>query len=199
MISVQLVGTWVATFLIDRVGRRVLLIASTIGCGTGLALMGTFIYLSKQDLDLSDLSWVPVASLSLAVFMASIGLLPLVFVVLGEVLPSKVRFEVQRKNLTFKTYYNFYLHIDSRLGINRLFGVNQFVFASSCESFSNAIGSHWPLHVLLVFCLCLLGWTSICHFCVTRDKWKEHQCAVGQSIYMVLTEIVNTLFIKIKY
>lgn len=87
--------------MIDRVGRRVLLIASTIGCGTGHALMGTFIFLSHQDIDLSDLSWVPVASLSMAVFMAAIGLLPLVFVVLGEVLPSKVRFQMQRRSGRF--------------------------------------------------------------------------------------------------
>lgn len=99
MVTVQMFGTWVATFLIDRVGRRLLLISSTIGAGTGLALMGTFIFLSSRNFDLSDLSWVPVACLSFSVFSAAIGLLPLAFVVLGEVLPSKVCFAVQRRSV----------------------------------------------------------------------------------------------------
>lgn len=91
MITVQLAGTYVATFLIDRVGRRVLLMISCTGGATGLTIMGVFSYLSSLAVyDLSDYNWVPVASVSLAVFMTSIGLLPLVFVVLAEVLPNKV-------------------------------------------------------------------------------------------------------------
>lgn len=106
MITLQMLGTFVAVFLIDRVGRRILLIASTIGCGTGLTLMGTFIFLSHEGYDLSDLSWVPVASLSMAVFMAAIGLMPLIFVVLGEVLPSKVRvLKCNGKLLLYNTYF----------------------------------------------------------------------------------------------
>lgn len=176
MILVQMLGTWATTFLIDRVGRRVLLMASTIGSGTGLALMGTFIFLSHQDLDLSDLSWIPVASLSLTVFMAAIGLLPLSFVVLGEVLPSKVCFAVQKNKVTFSSY--FLSCIDSRLGFHIMHVADQCVSADNCKSFSNASRSDWILHVLLVFRMRLLCWTTICDFCVTRDKWKEHKCAV---------------------
>lgn len=58
-----------------------------------------------------------------------------------------------------------------------MFGANQSVFAGSCKSFSNASGNDWPLHMLLVFLERLLGWTTICDFCVTRDKWKKHQCS----------------------
>lgn len=93
LISVQLAGTYIATFLVDRIGRRALLITSTIGTGTGTFIMATFNWLSYMQTDLSNFSWVPVASLSLAVFMASMGLMPLLFVVLAEVLPSKVCME----------------------------------------------------------------------------------------------------------
>lgn len=93
MITVQLAGTYVATFLIDRVGRRVLLITSCLGSATGMTIMGVFSYLASLDMyDLSDLNWVPVASVSMALFSSSIGLMPLVFVVLAEVLPNKVNY-----------------------------------------------------------------------------------------------------------
>lgn len=69
-----------------------------------------------------------------------------------------------------------------------MFGANQSLFTVNNKNFSNAIGSDWSLHVLLVFRLRLLGWPTICDFYFTRDKWKEYQCAV-------VTEIVIKLII----
>lgn len=64
-----------------------------------------------------------------------------------------------------------------------LFGANKSVFTGNCKSFPNSIGNDWPLHMLLVFRLRLLGWTIFCDFCVTGDKWKEHKCAVEPSFF----------------
>lgn len=91
LIAVQLVGTYIASFLVDRLGRRVMMIASSVGTGTGMFLMATYSYLNHLDVDLSAVGWIPVASLSLAVFSASLGLMPLPFVMLAEVLPMKIR------------------------------------------------------------------------------------------------------------
>lgn len=90
MISVQLAGTCVASFMVDQFGRRALLISSTTGAAIGLALMGVFNFLITRGFDLASFNWVPVASLSFAVFMTSIGLMPIVFVIVAEVLPQKV-------------------------------------------------------------------------------------------------------------
>ncbi|KAJ6648624.1 Facilitated trehalose transporter Tret1 [Pseudolycoriella hygida] len=91
MIAIQLIATAISTSLIDNVGRRILLIVSSTGTTIGLSAMGAYTYLSFHNYDLDGFDWVPVTSISVSVFMAYIGLVPLVFVVLMEVLPVKIR------------------------------------------------------------------------------------------------------------
>lgn len=59
----------------------------------GLLAMGTHGYL-KMYYDMSDFGWIPIASLSFVIFVAAIGVLPLTFVMLSEILPLKVRLNV---------------------------------------------------------------------------------------------------------
>lgn len=89
--AIQLVGTLVAIFLVDMVGRRVLLVVSSSGCCVGLAAMGAHSYCTINGYDVNDWDWVPVTSLSLTFFAACIGLMPLAFVITAEVLPVNVR------------------------------------------------------------------------------------------------------------
>lgn len=88
--SIQCIGTYVATILVDKVGRKLLLMISVSGTTIGLATMGTYSYLDSLHFDLHYFNWVPVTSLSFVIFIAAIGILPLPYVVLAEVLPSKV-------------------------------------------------------------------------------------------------------------
>lgn len=88
--SIQCIGTYVATILVDKVGRKLLLTISASATSIGLAIMGTYSYLDKLNFDLHHFNWVPVCSLSFVIFIASIGILPLPFIVLAEVLPNKV-------------------------------------------------------------------------------------------------------------
>lgn len=89
---IQICGTYCATILVDKVGRKLLLTMSAAGTSLGLAVMGTYSFLDKLHLDLKLFNWVPVTSLSFVIFIASIGILPLPFVVLAEILPNKVSF-----------------------------------------------------------------------------------------------------------
>lgn len=87
--SIQLLGTIFAAYLVDRIGRRILLITSCIGVTVGSYALSIFSYLSVTQ-DLTHLSWIAVTSLSFAIFLGSFGVLPLPFVVLTEILPQKV-------------------------------------------------------------------------------------------------------------
>jgi len=91
MIIIQLVATSTSVTFVDKVGRRILFILSSGGTAIGMAAMGTYTFLSFNGSDLTDFNWVPVTSLSFAVLSCNIGLIPLVFVILLEVLPSKIR------------------------------------------------------------------------------------------------------------
>ncbi|KAG4065618.1 hypothetical protein HA402_012608 [Bradysia odoriphaga] len=91
MITIQLIATTISTTLIDNVGRRFLLIVSSMGTSIGLSMMGAYAYLSYNKYKLDGYDWVPVTSISFSVFMAYIGLMPLLFILLMEVLPVKIR------------------------------------------------------------------------------------------------------------
>lgn len=87
---IQIAGSYGATLFVDKTNRKVLYIISATGTGIGLAAMGAFSYLQSIQYDVSSFSWIPLASLSLVIFVASLGILPLAFIVLSEILPQQV-------------------------------------------------------------------------------------------------------------
>lgn len=90
MIIIQVFATLLATSMVDKLGRRSLLIGSSIGATIGLIIMGVFTFCAEHGYSVGAWNWVPIATVSFYVFSAYIGLLPLVFVVIMEVLPAKV-------------------------------------------------------------------------------------------------------------
>ena len=87
----QIVGTYVSAILVDSVGRRPLLLASSAGSILGLTTVGTFAYLHGHGMDLTAVDWIPVVSLSFVIFISNIGLVCLPFVMMTEMVTSKVR------------------------------------------------------------------------------------------------------------
>ena len=87
---IQLAGSCVSTVVVDKVPRKVLYFISCVGTMFGLIAFGLHGYL-KLSLNVSMFNWVPIASLSFVIFIASIGLLPLTFIMLSEVLPQQIR------------------------------------------------------------------------------------------------------------
>ena len=88
---IQLLGTYAATFLVDRLGRKILLTLSAIGSSLCLAVLGAYSYANSIGLDVKPYSWISIASFSGMMFLASNGLIPLMFVVISEVMPEKVK------------------------------------------------------------------------------------------------------------
>lgn len=89
---IQLAGSVTSTFAIGNMSRKLLFAMTCFGTIVGLLAMGTHGYL-KMYYDMTDFAWVPIASLSFVIFVASIGLLPLTFVMLSEILPQNVSVE----------------------------------------------------------------------------------------------------------
>lgn len=88
---IQLLGTYVATFLVDRLGRKILLTLSAVGSSLSLAILGAYSYANSIGIDVKPYSWISIASFSGMMFLASNGLIPLMFVVISEVMPEKVK------------------------------------------------------------------------------------------------------------
>ncbi|KFB46231.1 AGAP008900-PA-like protein [Anopheles sinensis] len=89
--AIQIVGSYGSTLLFDRCQRKHLYICTSFFAAVGLFAMGTHGYLKSQHIDVSVINWIPVASLSFVIFIASVGMLPLTFVILSEIMPPKIR------------------------------------------------------------------------------------------------------------
>ncbi|XP_037034110.1 facilitated trehalose transporter Tret1-like [Bradysia coprophila] len=89
---IQLAGTYISTIYIEKTGRKFLLIVSSVGTGIGNLLLGAYMYLnSVWECDLTSMAWIPIVSFSMIVLLASIGLMPISFVYVTEVMPEKIR------------------------------------------------------------------------------------------------------------
>ncbi|KAH8412743.1 hypothetical protein KR009_005255 [Drosophila setifemur] len=89
--AIQLMGTYVSTLLVERLGRKVLLLVSAVGIGLGQSAMGVHSYLQMMGYHVESFSWVPIAGFSFMLFVAACGLLSLPFLVISEILPPKIR------------------------------------------------------------------------------------------------------------
>lgn len=88
---VQLLGAYVSTVLVDRTGRKFLLIGSALGSAVALLTMGGFMRAQQFGYDLSACAWLPMVSFGALAFLSNCGLMTLPFLVIGEVLPDRVR------------------------------------------------------------------------------------------------------------
>lgn len=65
---------------------------STVGIAIGLTVLGVYVMLNPVNSDApNNFNWIPLASFSFVIFIASCGLRNLPFVVISEILPEKVK------------------------------------------------------------------------------------------------------------
>jgi facilitated trehalose transporter len=84
-------STFVATALIDRLGRKMLLYMSSVSMIVSLMTLGGFFYMKNNDLDTASLGWLPLTSFVVYVIGFSLGFGPIPWLMMGEILPAKIR------------------------------------------------------------------------------------------------------------
>ncbi|KMY99309.1 facilitated trehalose transporter Tret1-2 homolog isoform X1 [Drosophila simulans] len=88
----QVVATFVSTLVVDKLGRRILLLASGISMAVSTTAIGVYFYLQKQDpAQVVSLGWLPVASLCLFIIMFSIGYGPVPWLMMGELFATDIK------------------------------------------------------------------------------------------------------------
>lgn len=85
--TVQLLANALTMVLVDKAGRKILLVVSSFGTAVGLVGMGLHDIYKVQ---LAEHNWIPIVAFSFIILSASIGILPLTFVIFMEILPKKV-------------------------------------------------------------------------------------------------------------
>ncbi|ODM99725.1 Facilitated trehalose transporter Tret1 [Orchesella cincta] len=99
---IELIAGIMAAFFVDRTGRRFLLLVSEAVMVLSLASLGIFFFLRGSTLpitptgvpanvDESFIAWLPLTSLSIYILAYSIGLGPVGYLLMGEILPLRVK------------------------------------------------------------------------------------------------------------
>ncbi|XP_037091793.1 facilitated trehalose transporter Tret1-like [Pollicipes pollicipes] len=87
---VQCLSTFAGVVLVDRLGRKVLLILSDVIMGVCLLALGIYFYLSSHD-NADNLGWLPLASLMIYIFAFSVGFGPIPWLMMGELFAPEVK------------------------------------------------------------------------------------------------------------
>lgn len=114
---IQVFSTLIAGNLVDRAGRKVyhilqsirkmnqvylfyftlifllqfLFAVSNFGTALGLTILGVYMMLKTKGYPVEAFNWVPIMSFSFVIFVAALGILSIVIIVLSEIMPEKVK------------------------------------------------------------------------------------------------------------
>ena len=88
---VQLVMSGVAALIVDRAGRKPLLMISTGVMSASLIALGYYFKLQDAGSDVSNLGWLPLTSLIVFMIAFSIGLGPVPWMLMGELFSSDTK------------------------------------------------------------------------------------------------------------
>lgn len=87
--AIQLAGSVISIFIVEKITRKLLYSLSC--CGTIIGLLSFGLHgMLRTFYDVANFNWVPVVSMSFVIFIASVGIMPLTFTMLAEILPSRV-------------------------------------------------------------------------------------------------------------
>ncbi|VVC25779.1 Sugar/inositol transporter,Major facilitator superfamily domain,Major facilitator, sugar transporter- [Cinara cedri] len=84
-------STYFSTLVIDRLGRKILLLYSVVAMGITTFLIGGFFYAKDTFYDVSSIGYVPLVSLCVFIVMFSIGFGPIPWMMMGEIFPTQIK------------------------------------------------------------------------------------------------------------
>jgi len=85
---VNFLSTFIATALIDKLGRKILLYASCSSMAVTLITLGTFFNYKNSGYDVTQYGWLPLASFVVFIVGFAIGFGPIPWLMMGEILPG---------------------------------------------------------------------------------------------------------------
>ncbi|XP_018321597.2 facilitated trehalose transporter Tret1-like [Agrilus planipennis] len=131
--ATMLIACIASSFIIDKFGRKILLVSSSILTGLSLTVLATYFYIKNSDDDISHLNWIPVVSVTLysLFFKFGLGMVPIIF--LGELFPTSVKaMAMSMVDISYGVFaiasVYLYIHLSSLYGMHVPF----FIFAGLC-------------------------------------------------------------------
>ncbi|CAG4973565.1 unnamed protein product [Colias eurytheme] len=88
---VQTIATYISSLLVERAGRRILLIQSCIIMGICLIVLGAYFKMQEDGTDVSSAGWLPLVCLVLFIVSFSLGFGPIPWMMMAELFPVEFR------------------------------------------------------------------------------------------------------------
>ncbi|GLG93154.1 hypothetical protein R5R35_012739 [Gryllus longicercus] len=89
--AVQVVATLCSSFTVDHLGRRFLLLLSSVVMALCLACFSIYSYFNNNGFDVDSWRWVPLVVLNVFVIVYALGFGPLPWFMMAELLPMKAK------------------------------------------------------------------------------------------------------------
>lgn len=86
-----MLSTYVSTLIVDRLGRKILLLYSVVAMGICTFFIGGFFYTKDLNLDVSFIGYIPLVSLCIFIVLFSIGFGPIPWMMMGEIFPGQIK------------------------------------------------------------------------------------------------------------
>uniref|UniRef100_A0A1Y1L745 Major facilitator superfamily (MFS) profile domain-containing protein n=1 Tax=Photinus pyralis TaxID=7054 RepID=A0A1Y1L745_PHOPY len=89
--ALMLLACTLSAFLIDKVGRKILLLSSSFLTGLSLLVLASYFAIKENNIDVTDYNWVPVAAVMVyaVTFKYGLGLIPIVMT--AELFPTNIK------------------------------------------------------------------------------------------------------------
>lgn len=89
--GLQVFATGISSLVVDKLGRKILLLASITSMAVGTFALGIYYYLAHIKVDVSGIGWLPLASVCLFILMSALGFGPIPFMMVGELFSPQVK------------------------------------------------------------------------------------------------------------
>ncbi|KAK5644638.1 hypothetical protein RI129_005938 [Pyrocoelia pectoralis] len=126
--AVQVLSTLGAAMLIERLGRKILLLVSGSLMATCLIILGTYFHLDMLNYDMTSFSFVPLVCVAIYVVAFSVGFGPIPWMIAGDIFSIKVKGVAASISTTFNWTLAFavtklFIPIKEEIGIGLTFGI----------------------------------------------------------------------------
>jgi SP family facilitated glucose transporter-like MFS transporter 8 len=85
----QVVATFLSSLLVERIGRRGLLLFSDVTMAACHIVLAVYFYLKQTEVDIRNFGWLPILCVSIFISVFSLGFGPLPWFMMAELLPNE--------------------------------------------------------------------------------------------------------------
>ena len=125
---IQILAALLATVLLDRAGRRLLLVISNLILSLSLSVLGVYFYLKMNGTNVAHITWLPLICISVYIISLSIGISPVPFVMIPELFMPEARDLAILISLTTMWFFSFlvtklFTNISGLFGLHGLYWI----------------------------------------------------------------------------